>query len=671
MMRLLLLAGIAVWTYAQPLALMPMPAKITQSSGVLLIDSSFQVALKGYDEPRLDRAAQRLLERLSKQTGMRMLNAKSAKPALTISCEHKGDAVQALGEDESYRLTVDAAGAHLSSVEPLGVLRGIETFLQLVQPGAHGFGVPAVTIEDHPRFPWRGLSYDVARHFMPLGEVERTLDGMAAVKLNVFHWHLSDNQGFRVESKLFPRLQEVGSGGQFYTQAQIREIVDYARDRGIRVIPEFDIPGHATAMLVAYPSLATSPAPKDVDHTFGVLDAVMDPTNPAVYTFLDRFIGEMAGLFPDAYFHIGGDEVNGKLWRESAKVRAFKAAEHYQPSDKDPDSNIALHAFFNRKLERIVEKHGKHMEGWDEILTPDLPKSILVQSWRGQKSLAAGARLGYRGILSAGYYLDLEEPASQHYLVDPMDMDAGNLTPDEQARILGGEAAMWSEMVTPETIDSRIWPRLAVVAERLWSPREVRDVPDMYRRMEVISGWLGWLGLTHRSWQEPMLVRLVGEHDPEPLRVLAAFVEPVKEYERERFGPYTTETPLIGLVDSVPPESEGARRFAGMVHTALERHTGFDMVREQLLVLRANHSRLQPIFKNNEWLSGVEPVSQAVSDLAAMGLAAIQAIESGEKSDAQWRKKQTGRITELSAPHAAVYPAFAGAVLELVDAASQ
>lgn len=671
MKRLLVLMGASALAYGQPLALMPVPAQVSRGSGVLPIDASFQASVSGYDEPRLDRATHRLVERLSKQTGITMHEVKTTKPTLTISCEHKGEAVQALGEDESYRLVVDAAGAHLSAVQPLGVLRGIETFLQLVQPEATGFGVPAVSIEDHPRFPWRGLSYDVARHFMPVGEVERTLDGMAAVKLNVFHWHLSDNQGFRVESKLFPRLQEFGSGGQFYTQEQIRDVIAYARDRGIRVIPEFDIPGHATAILVAYPALATPPAPKDVDHTFGVLDAVMDPTNPAVYTFLDRFIGEMAALFPDAYFHIGGDEVNGKLWRESPKVKAFKAAEHYQPSAKDPDSNIALHAYFNRKLEPIVAKHGKHMEGWDEILTPDLPKSILIQSWRGQKSLAEGARQGYRGILSAGYYLDLVEHASEHYAVDPLGGDAANLTPEQQARILGGEAAMWSEMVTPETIDSRIWPRLAVIAERLWSTQGVRDVPDMYRRMDVISGWLQWLGLTHRSWQDPMLVRLAGEHDPEPLRVLAAFVEPVKGYERESFGPYTTETPLIGLVDSVPPESEAARRFAAMVHTALTQHTGFDLVREQLIALRANHAQMQPILKDNELLNGIEPLSQAVSDLAVAGLTAIQAIESGEKSDAHWRKQQSDRITELSAAHAAVFPAFGGAVQELVNAASQ
>jgi hexosaminidase len=166
-------------------------------------------------------------------------------------------AVQSAQEDESYRLTVTPLGARLDAPNPLGVLHGMQTFLQLVDLDAGGFGVPALTIDDHPRFPWRGLMLDVARHWIPLADVKRTLDGMAAVKLNVFHWHLSENQGFRVESKRFPKLQEMGSDGQYYTQDQVREVIAYARDRGIRVIPEFDMPGHATAWFVGYPELAS------------------------------------------------------------------------------------------------------------------------------------------------------------------------------------------------------------------------------------------------------------------------------------------------------------------------------------------------------------------------------------------------------------------------------
>jgi hypothetical protein len=204
-----------------------------------------------------------------------------------------------------------------------GALHGLETFAQLVGPGAEGFRVPAIHIEDRPRFPWRGLMLDVSRHWMPVEVVERNLDAMAAVKLNVFHWHLSDDQGFRVESRRFPRLQQLGSDGDFYTQAEIRHVVAYARDRGIRVVPEFDMPGHTNSWLVGYPELASAPGPYSIGRTWGVYDGAMDPTREETYEFLDAFLGEMTQLFPDPYFHIGGDEVNGRQWSQSSSIQAF------------------------------------------------------------------------------------------------------------------------------------------------------------------------------------------------------------------------------------------------------------------------------------------------------------------------------------------------------------
>ena len=182
---------------------------------------------------------------------------------------------------------------HLEAANPLGVLHGLQTFLQLVRITPRGFAVPAMTIDDQPRFPWRGLMLDVGRHFMPLDVVYRTLDGMEAVKLNVFHWHLSEDQGFRVESKQFPLLQEKGSDGLFYTQEEIRDVIAYARDRGIRVVPEFDMPGHTTAWFVGYPDLASGPGPYQIERKWGVFDPAMDPTRDSTYTFLDTFIGEM------------------------------------------------------------------------------------------------------------------------------------------------------------------------------------------------------------------------------------------------------------------------------------------------------------------------------------------------------------------------------------------
>jgi hexosaminidase len=674
---LLILLSVAALASAQnpaaPLPLMPLPAQVKLGEGYLRVDSSFRVRLTGFDEPRLHRAALRLIARLSKQTGLSLAPDPTNQPnqaALTLSCDHAGKPVQAVGEDESYHLEIASSGAKLTAPQPLGLLRGMETFLQLVEPGPDGFDVPAMSVQDQPRFPWRGLVYDVARHFMPEDQVKRTLDAMAAVKLNVLHWHLSDNQGFRVESKIFPRLQELGSNGQYYTQAQIRGIVAYARDRGIRVVPEFDMPGHATALLVAYPALAVEPAPRETDHLFGVLDPVIDPTKAAVYTFLDRFIGEMSALFPDAYFHIGGDEVNGRLWRESVAISAFKQARGMLPTATDPDVNRALQAMFNTRLHAILQKHGKFMEGWDEIIAPDLPKSILMQSWRGPKSLADAVKLGYQAILSSGYYVDLSEPASSHYLVDPLDGEAAALTPDEQKRILGGEAAMWSEWVTPETMDSRVWPRTAAIAERLWSPPQVRDVPDMYRRLEIVSQYLEWLGLTHRSWQLPMLQRLAGAHDVEPLRVLSEALEPVKQYDRAAFGPYTTATPLIRLVDAVPPESPAALRFTGMVDRALRDGSQWDAVRAQLLAWRANHARLGPVLDNNELLSGVAALSDQLRDLAAVGLEALDAIQSGRKLGPQWKAHCMTRITKSKSTAAALTIVVTDPITRLIRSAA-
>jgi hexosaminidase len=272
--------------------LMPVPAKLQPGAGRMRIDRNFAfVQLNGYREPRLEAAAARLVEQMSRKTGIPMapgIGVHAPAAPLVVYCDHASSTVQSTQEDESYRLTVTSLGARLDAPNPLGVLHGMQTFLQLVDLDANGFGAPAVTIEDHPRFPWRGLMLDVARHWMPLTDVKRTLDGMAAVKLNVFHWHLSENQGFRIESKRFPKLQELGSDGQYYTQDQVRDAIAYARERGIRVIPEFDMPGHATAWFVGYPELASAPGPYQIERQWGIFDPAMDPTREETYQIPGR-----------------------------------------------------------------------------------------------------------------------------------------------------------------------------------------------------------------------------------------------------------------------------------------------------------------------------------------------------------------------------------------------
>ena len=224
----------------------------------------------------------------------------------------------------------------------------------------------------------------------------------------------------------------------------------------------------------------------------------MDPSRESTFKFLDKLIGEMAELFPDHYFHIGGDEVNGKQWDANPEIQKFMRA-HKLKNDQE------LQQYFTLEVQKIVSKHHKEMVGWDEILAPGMPKDIVIQSWRGQESLAEAARQGYRGLLSSGYYLDGMAPASQHYAVDPMANADATLTPEQQKLILGGEACMWAEFISDENVDSRIWPRAAAVAERLWSAQEVRDPDSMYRRLNAVSVELEELGLKHRSSTEVML----------------------------------------------------------------------------------------------------------------------------------------------------------------------
>ena len=533
---------------------MPLPAVLAPGPGTLAIGPTFSVALSGATDARLPAAIDRFLSRIARQTGIAMPAAKSADPSravLRVECATAGPGYPTLREDESYTLDVNPDGALLKAPAVAGAMHGLETFLQLVAPGVGGFEVPAVHIQDRPRFPWRGLMLDSSRHWMPLEVVERNLDAMAAVKLNVFHWHLSDDQGFRAESIRYPRLQELGSDRLYYTRDQLRHIVAYARDRGIRVVPEFDIPGHTTSWLAAYPELAAAPGPYEIGRDFGVFDGAMDPANEFTYAFLDGFIGEMAAIFPDPCFHIGGDEVNGHQWKASDSIQAFAKAHKL-------DGAKGLQLYFNQRVERILAKYGKTPVGWDEILDPGLPAGTVIQSWRGADSLAEAASKGFGAILSSGYYLDHLRSASFHYGVDPLAGAAALLTPEQQASILGGEACMWGELIGPETVDSRIWPRMAAIAERLWSPREAVDVDSMYARMEAVSRILEFTGVRHRANLEPMLARLAGAGPLRPVWTLAEAAEALG------LGPrnarlYTTLTPLNRFVDAVPPESESIR----------------------------------------------------------------------------------------------------------------
>ncbi len=648
---------------------MPVPSKISLEKGKLRVNSDFRVVFSGYQEPRLQRAIQRMIQRLTVQTGI-LLKAETekvaSKPFLEVICQGPGEKIQSLKEDESYSLDVNAFRASLKAVTPVGILRGIETFLQLLMSDDEGFFFPAVQIQDEPRFPWRGLLIDVCRHWMPVEVIKRNLDAMAAVKMNVLHWHLSEDQGFRVECKSWPKLHEMGSDGNYYTQEQIKEVIDYARDRGIRVVPEFDMPGHTTSWLVGYPELASAPGPYQIERHWGVFDPCLDPTREEVYAFLDAFFAEMTKLFPDACFHIGGDEVNGRHWNSNQDIVAFKRT-------RGMTDNHDLQAYFNKKIQAILSKYGKKMVGWDEIFHPDLPKDIVIQSWRGQESLADAARQGYMGILSHGYYLDHILSASQYYQVDPMDKDAALLSGDEKKRILGGETCMWAEFVNPETIDSRIWPRAACIAERLWSPQKVKEISDMYRRLERISQSLDWLGVNHRSNYPKMLQRLAGKHPIDSLKVLADIVEPVKYYTRPATRQYSQMMPLNRLVDAARPESQKARKFRNLVDEMLADAPRYsankETIREWLTEWHDNHDSLRPVLEESFLLKEIMPLSEDVSSLANIGLEALSYIENREQPPNSWLDNALTIMARPRRPEYELEIRIVPAVKKLMEAA--
>ena len=661
---------------APPLNLMPQPASVNLGTGALKIDANFAIALTGHTEPRLDRAATRFLAQLQRQTGLlfAQLPARdSAKATFVIHTDHASKDIQQLGEDESYTLEVATSGAKLTAANPLGVLRGLQTFQQLVALTPDGFSAPAVSIHDQPRFAWRGLLIDVGRHFIPADILKRNLDGMEAVKMNVLHLHLSDNQGFPVESKKFPKLHEQGSNGAYYSQEEIRDLIAYARDRGIRILPEFDMPGHSTSFLVGYPEIASGPGPYALDRKWGVLNPAMNPTEEKTYKFLDDFIAEMAKLFPDQYFHIGGDEVNGKEWDANPKIQEYKKAHNLK-------SNEELQSVFSQRVQKIVSKHGKTAVGWDEIFVPGVSKDIMIHSWRGPQSLAAAAQQGYHGILSNGYYLDLGWTAARHYAVDPLSGAAASLTDDQKKLILGGESAMWSEFVGPENIDSRIWPRNAAIAERLWSPQTVTDPVSMYARLEVESARLEWLGLTHRTYYRKMLQRIAGPATPEEfaaLKTLTDVAEPVKEYTRDETAPFeaTSLTPMNRIVDAVSLESDTARHFSGLVDKFLASNCRDAALAAELRATLTRWSQNDPAFASLAQKSSLAKEGAATSrDLSAIGnagLAALDAIAAAKPLSADQQSQLNAVLAEAAKPKVQLLLVPVASVQKLVASASQ
>jgi hexosaminidase len=650
--------------------LMPQPASLTATSGSLVLTPQFQAAASKFDNARLDDAIGRAMQQIRQKTGVSLLTKTiptATEAQLVVEVQGAGEKIQSIDEDESYTFSVTSSGARIEASTVVGAMHGLETLVQLVQPSGSDYVLPLVSIHDSPRFRWRGLMIDCGRHFEPMDVLKRSIDGMAAVKLNVFHWHLTEDQGFRIESKLYPRLTSIGSNGLYYTQQDAKDLVAYARARGIRVVPEFEMPGHSTAWQVAYPKLASGTPPPAVRTQFGIAPFALDPTREETYQFIARFLGEMATLFPDAYMHIGGDETPAPDWKTNPRILAFMHAHHLKDS-------AALQAYFNTRVLKILTGLHKHMVGWDEILNPALPKDIVIQSWRGEASLAQGAVQGFQGILSAPYYLDGMKSAGTHYLADPLP-SSSPLTPEQRKRVLGGEICMWGEQIDGHTIDSRIWPRTAAIAERFWSPENVTDVDDMYRRLDAVSIQLEGLGLQHLTHEDASLRELAGTQNIDQLRVFASAFEPVSFGERYQQQKTSQVTVLNRFVDAIRPDPPSRYEIAHLTENFLKAPQS-DTADQAVLnhwfeTVSSSVPAVEQQMQQSPLLAEMQTRAQQLPELAKTATDAIHLLSTGAKAPAGWKASKLAEIEAAKKPSAIVRFTFIDPLTSLVNAVQE
>lgn len=749
---------------AEPLALMPYPQSVQRQQGQLNITGPLRFDAASATTERARQGLQRLNAALAERPGIAPETAGQSIALRPMAAEHDtipAPAAELERANEAYKLTLNNHGITIAAATDLGVLHALTSLLQLA--GETGpVQLPYVTIEDAPRFAWRGVLLDSVRHFLPVAAIKRQLDGMAAAKLNVMHWHLTDDQGWRFESSAYPKLTELAANGQFYTRAQIKAVIAYAHERGIYVLPEVDMPGHASAIAVAYPELMSAPGPYQPEDRWGVHKPLLNPANKAVYTFAETILQEVSELFPFSYVHIGGDEVDPEHWENNEQIQAFMA------KHKLADAH-ALHTYFNARLAKVLAGLNRSMIGWDEVLHPDLPEDTVVQSWRGPDALGRAVNAGHPALLSTGFYLDQPQSSAYHYRVrlepQPLALDvtpepderwrswrftmprqrgsdvAGMLSvigegeslrgfvdfkgksrapvtdlhwqddqlsfaldswmgplqaqlhiaaeglsgpvlaanapyaltgelvasselngarlpaaihkdiiePQNKHLLLGGEVALWAEMVTPDNIDIRLWPRAFVVAERLWSSRDLRDEASMYQRLDWVSPWAAHVvGLQHLTQQRQGLSQQVPESQRELALALSRVLEPAQYYhrhhEKSRNETYSRRDALDNFVDFLPAESRAVQKFAQQL-AHWQRHRD-DQAAQALLLAqltrwRDNARALQEQLQQHD-PAELLPLAQSVQLVSDWGLRLV-AAEAGEKPLTSAERQQAKR----------------------------
>lgn len=644
LLYILFLCSTLSYGQTNDLNLMPWPQEIEIGENKLVINADFTIKINQKSSDRIDLATTQFLRRLTDKTGVFLYNGFATNESKienpTVEVNYTSIAKLELDEDESYQLNVTKNKISITASTDIGVAHAFSTLFQLITNDSNSYYIPEVTISDFPRFAWRGLMIDCSRHFMPIDVLKRNIDAMASVKMNVFHWHLTDDQGIRIESKIYPELHKLGSDGLYYTQDQIKDLVQYASSRGIHVLPEIDVPGHATAFVTAIPEISSIPGTYSIERNAGIFDPTLDPTNEKTYEVLTNLFGEVTTLFPFLYFHIGGDENEGKHWDKSKHIQQFM-------KEKGLKTNHDLQTYFNIRLQKILKKENKILMGWDEIMTDEMPKDAMIHSWRGENegfeeggTQIKAAKLGFKTVLSNGYYIDRMQPASEHYLVDPL--STATLTSEEEKRIVGGEATMWNELVTPLTIDSRIWPRTAAIAERFWSAKEVTAVNNMYQRLAVINNNLEYIGIAHIRNKDVILRNISNYQDTGALEKLSNISEPLKVYSRNVNGvEYQMYSPFTLFADACTADASGVKIFNNLVSNYISKkdEVSKDMLIDYFNSLKNIEVELQKISNNAPLVKRVLPYANRVSKIASIFEAAL--------TNKNMSKKQYGELIEL------------------------
>lgn len=490
---------------AEPVTIVPKPVHATPGDDVVQWDGSVLIIARSEDERQVADLLKEYLQ--GYRLNATVAEAGDDEDRVTLSTV-KADS---LGK-EGYTLVVNEDGVNIAANTGAGLFYGTQSLLQLIRDGN---SIPFVSVTDYPRFAWRGLHLDVGRHMFPPAFIKKYIDLLARHKMNRFHWHLTEDQGWRIEIKKYPKLQEVAAFrketvvghastrdrgkekydgqryGGFYTQDEIRDIVAYAADRHVTIVPEIEMPGHAQAALAAYPNLGCTGGPYEVATTWGVFPDVFCAGKEDSFVFLQDVLDEVMSLFPGEYIHVGGDECPKVRWEKCPYCQKRIKTEHLKDEHE-------LQSYFIQRVEKYINSKGRKIIGWDEILEGGLAPNAAVMSWRGEEGGIAAAKQNHDVVMTPSNwcYLDAYQdttgneplaiggytPVSEVYSYEPV---PPQLTATEGEHILGAQCNLWTEYIaTPEYAEYMVYPRASAMAEVVWSPKQSRDYDDFLQRMQ-------------------------------------------------------------------------------------------------------------------------------------------------------------------------------------------